>query len=263
MSDEEQKPLENEDTPTESTPSTESESDKVKKASKWEVFFPSRADESRNAIYIASFSPIIYFWPSMLVFFGCGLFQKIGMFPPDSAIPGWLAIAIFALNVLVIVQDFDQKKFVILILSVAVFMMTFWIMRMKGLLIPEKYMDWIVGLNPQISTSAFLMFGLTFLFFFIWGMVHPLFDYWRLEHNEFVHFIQPFGRDQSIPRQGSTVAKEVPDVLEFLLTFGGGSLVIKREGRTWARISHIPFLGLRMKAIEKMLSETRVTFRNQ
>ena len=80
-----------------------------------------------------------------------------------------------------------------------------------------------------------------------------------MSQHEFVHYIQPFGRDMSIPRAGSTVTKQIPDILEFMLTCGGGSLVIKREGRTWAVIPHIPFLGWRMKVIEKMLSETRVT----
>ena len=59
----------------------------------------------------------------------------------------------------------------------------------------------------------FVMFSVLFLFFLV-GMIQPRFNYWRLEPNEFVHYIQPWGRDQSIPRQGSTVAREVPDMLE-------------------------------------------------
>jgi len=88
--------------------------------------------------------------------------------------------------------------------------------------------------------------------------MRPMFNYWKLEHNEFVHYIQPFGRDMSIPRVGSTVSKEIPDILEFILTLGGGSLVIRREGEVVATIPNIPFLGRRMKVIEKMLSEQRV-----
>ena len=90
-------------------------------------------------------------------------------------------------------------------------------------------------------------------------MAQPRRDYWRIEPNEFVHYVQPWGRDQSIPRQGSTVSREVPDVLELLLTFGGGTIAIKREGQVVARIEHVPFLGKRMRSIEKMLGVTRVT----
>ena len=89
-------------------------------------------------------------------------------------------------------------------------------------------------------------------------MTTPRFNYWRLEPNEFVHYIQPWGRDQSIPRLGSTVSREVPDVLELILTFGGGTIVIKREGQVVARIEHVPFLGKRMKSIERLLGVTRV-----
>ena len=79
-----------------------------------------------------------------------------------------------------------------------------------------------------------------------------------MEPNEFVHYVQPWGRDQSIPRQGSTVTREVPDVLELLLTFGGGTLVIRRDNQVVARIEHVPFLGRRMVAIERLLGVTRV-----
>ena len=110
-----------------------------------------------------------------------------------------------------------------------------------------------------MSTSAYLILAVILTIFFCWGMIRPMFDYWILEHNEFVHYIQPFGRDMSVPRSGSTVSKDIPDILEYILTLGGGSLVIKREGEVVATIPHIPFLGRRMKVIEKMLSEQRVT----
>jgi ABC-type arginine transport system permease subunit len=75
---------------------------------------------------------------------------------------------------------------------------------------------------------------------------------------EFTHYLQPWGRDQSVPRQGSTVTREIPDVLELLLIFEGGTLLVKRENQVVARIEHVPFLSRRMKAIERMLGVTRV-----
>ena len=84
------------------------------------------------------------------------------------------------------------------------------------------------------------------------GLAQPRFNYWRFEANEFVHYVQPWGRDQSIPRQGSTVVREIPDVLELILSFGGGTLAVKREGQIVARIEHVPFLGRRMKGLERL-----------
>ena len=56
-------------------PTTESESPTDKKvhkeASRWEVYFPFGYREDRHAIHVASFPPIVYFWPAILVFFFC------------------------------------------------------------------------------------------------------------------------------------------------------------------------------------------------
>lgn len=227
------------------------------KESRWEVYWPKKQTSNRKAIYIASFPPIVYFWPGMLTFFVCGLLQASTGIDPGTL--GWIAIGVFTLNILTIVQDFDQKKFLILILVVIVGGLGAWIINMKGIEFLKNWVHAIIGLAPAFSTSAYFILAAILFLLLIWGLIRPLFDYWRFEHNEFVHYIQPFGRDQSIPRMGSTVAKQVPDMLEFILTWGGGSLVITREGRTWATIPHIPFLGWRMRAIEKMLSETRVT----
>ena len=118
--------------------------------------------------------------------------------------------------------------------------------------------SWFTSLEVTFSTHAYYLLFFVLWFFFCVGMLTPRFDYWRLEPNEFVHYIQPWGRDQSIPRQGSTVTREVTDVLELILTFGGGTLVIRRDGEAVARIEHVPFLGRRMIAIERLLGVTRV-----
>lgn len=227
------------------------------KDTRWEVYWPRSATSNRKAIFVASFPPIVYFWPGMMTFLMCGLLQWATKIPEGTL--GWIAVLVFAVNIMVIVQDFDQKKFLILILLVLALGLGAWIINMKGFLFLKNMVGALIDLNPTFSTSAYFILGGVLAILFLWGLVRPMFDYWRLEHNEFVHYIQPFGRDQSIPRSGSTVVKQVPDMLEFILTLGGGSLVITREERVWATIPHIPFLGRRMKAIEKMLSETRVT----
>ncbi len=227
------------------------------KETRWEVYWPRRKTSNRKAIHVASFPAIIYFWPGMITFLLCGVLQWSTKIPEGTL--GWIAVLVFAFNIMVIVQDFDQKKFLILILAIVVLGLGAWIINMKGFEFLKNFVQTLIDLQPTFSTSAYLILGCILALLFFWGLLRPMFDYWRLEHNEFVHYIQPFGRDQSIPRVGSTVAKQIPDMLEFILTLGGGSLVITREGRVWATIPHIPFLGRRMKAIEKMLSETRVT----
>jgi hypothetical protein len=229
---------------------------RLEKESIWEVYYPRGVREDKEAIPLASFPVIFYFWPSMLSFLGFGLLQALGWVAPTTV--GWWVYGTFALNLIVIVHELDQKKLLILVLSLGVVGLLLWVSNLYGLPLLAGAAGAVRALDPTFSTDALLLIGLTLLLFFLVGLAQPRFDYWRIEPNEFVHYIQPWGRDQSIPRDGSTVTREVPDVLELLLTFGGGTLVIRREGQVVARIDHVPFLGKRMIAIERMLGATRV-----
>ena len=199
---------------------------------------------------------IIYFWPAMLIFLICGILQSLGWASPETL--GWWAVGMLSFNLMVIVTDLDQKKFLITILFLAILGLGAWITSLKDLTFVASATSWFTSLEVTFSTHAYYLLFFVLWFFFCVGMLTPRFDYWRLEPNEFVHYIQPWGRDQSIPRQGSTVTREVTDVLELILTFGGGTLVIRRDGEAVARIEHVPFLGRRMIAIERLLGVTRV-----
>lgn len=228
------------------------------KESVWEVYYPFNSDADKDAVPVASFPMIIYFWPSLVAFLTCGIIQMFGETGVQSATLGWWATGALAFNLMIIVTDLDQKKFIILVLLLGMVGLGVYIGRLKGWAVLGDVGHWIANRQITYSTDAYMAIGLVLLFFFALGMSQPRLNYWRLEPNEFVHYIQPWGRDQSIPRLGSTVSREVPDVLELILTFGGGSLVIKREGQVVARIEHVPFLGKRMKSIERLLGVTRV-----
>lgn len=242
--------------PPESPAAESSGSPQLRKQSRWEVYYPRHTDSDVEAIHVASFPMIVYFWPTMLAFLVCGLVQWATKVPEPTI--GWIAYSALAFNMIVIVTDLDQKKFVICLLAVVVLGLLGVVSNMKDFGIASSIAGFLGGIQPIFGTSAYFLVGLTLLSFFFFGMLQPLFNYWRFEPNEFTHYIQPFGRDQSVPRQNSTVTREVPDVLELLLTFGGGTLAIRREGDVVARIEHVPFLGRRMKAIERMLGATRV-----
>lgn len=229
---------------------------KRRSGSVWEIYFPGTSGGHRDSIYVASFPEIIYLWPTVLVLFLCAILQNVVGVDPVTL--GWLAIITFSLNLLILVQDFDQKKFIILTLSLVAVFLGAWIIRLYGFTFLQTLLGWFFGFQPQMSTDAYVLFGLILLVLLIWGVVSPLFSYWRLEQNEFIHYTQPIGKDMSIARTGCTIYKEVPDVFECILGFGAGSLVIRRENQVIATIPHIPFLGLRMNSIEHMLSETRV-----
>lgn len=228
----------------------------LQKMSIWEVYYPSKLDADKEAIPVASFPMIIYFWPTLLAFLLCGILQSSGAASPGTL--GWVATGSLAFNLLVIVTDLDQKKFLITILGAVVLGLGAWISAMKGWPVVGAIGGWIGALELSFSNDVLWVISGFLGVFFVVGLIQPRFNYWKIEPNEFVHYIQPWGRDQSIPRQGSTVTREVPDVLELLLTFGGGTLVIRRDNQVVARIEHVPFLGRRMVAIERLLGVTRV-----
>ena len=49
----------------------------LRKESIWEVYYPRSVDGETDGIPLASFPMIIYFWPSLLAMFFCGVTQGI------------------------------------------------------------------------------------------------------------------------------------------------------------------------------------------
>ncbi len=222
-------------------------------SSVWDIYFPRKG--RHGAVYIASFPPIIYFWPLMLACFLGAILQGLGA---SGSFVGWFVVIVCAFNFMVLVDDFDQKRFIILILSVVVFTLAVWIINLYGFTFLKSIASWFLSFKPVFSTDAYLLVGFFLLLQLSWGLIRARFDYWCFEPNEFVHYTQPVGRDVSIARANCTITKDVPDIFECILSGGGGSLVIRRNEQILATIPNIPFLGLRMEAIEHLLSETRV-----
>ncbi len=227
-----------------------------KTASAWEVYFPRRGPRANGAVYVASFPPILYFWPTLVVCVLAAISQSVS--GGESVVAGWFFVGVLTLNFVVLAHDFDQKQFTILVLVLIVLGLVGWIVHLYGFSFLRSAVSRIFAFRPVLSTDAYLLMGIALILMFILGLIHPRFSYWKLEQNEFIHYLQPAGRDRSIARAQCSVYKEVPDIFEYLLFFGGGSLVIRRNDQVLATIPHIPFLSCRMSAIEQLLGETRV-----
>ena len=228
----------------------------VKDPSIWDIYWPRDSSGHLDTVYISGFPQIVLFWPILLTTLLCASLQ--GFFAVDSAVLGWITLSVVFFNLLVLVDDFDQKKFLITLLAVVVAVLGIWIVNLYGFSFIRDFAAWILSFKPALSTDAYLVLAGIVAGLFCWGMIVPVFSYWRLQSNEFLHCTLPVGRDMSIARHGCTVSREVPDVLESLLLFGGGNLVIKRDNQVLATIAGVPFLSRRMKAIEHLLADTRV-----
>jgi hypothetical protein len=227
-----------------------------KSASAWEVYLPKKGPRLHGTVYVASFPPILYFWPTMVMCILAAISQ--GASGSESVVAGWFFVGMLTLNFVVLAHDFDQKQFVILILVLVVLGLLAWIVNLYGFTFLKNALHWIFGFKPVLSTDVYLLVGGVLIVMCALGLLSPRFNYWKLEQNEFIHYLQPVGRDRSIARAQCSVYKEIPDIFEYLLFFGGGSLVIRRNDQVVATIPHIPLLGLRMPAIEHLLGETRV-----
>lgn len=231
------------------------------KSSTWDVYFPQRHKGTcYEDIRLASFPTIVLFWPMLVALFTAAVLQSsiFKSFGVDSNLVGWSLVVVAFFNFLPLVQDFDFKKFSILVLLIVALILSVWICNLYGLYFFKAIGDFVIGFRPEISADACLVSGTLLLFLISWGLLSPIFSYWKLEQNEFVHYTRPMGKDMSIARIGCTIYKEIPDVIESFLTFGGGSLVIRKDNQILAKIENIPFLRTRMEAIEHMMSETKV-----
>jgi hypothetical protein len=228
----------------------------LKTASLREIYIPRRGARAQGTVYVASFPPILYFWPTIIVCVAAALSQAAS--GTDSAIAGWFFVGVLTLNFIVLAHDFDQKQFIILMLVVIVLGLLAWIINLYGHTFLRNAVNWVLSFRPILSTDTYLLVGGVLIVLCALGSMSPLLSYWKLEQNEFIHYSQPAGRDRSIARAQCSVYKEIPDIFEYILFFGGGSLVIRRNDQVLATIPNIPFLSFRMPAIETLLGETRV-----
>ena len=118
---------------------------KLKKESVWEVYYPSRDRGEREAVPIASFPMIIYFWPTMVTFLLCGLLQGVTRIPETAL--GFAAAAVWAFNLLVIVTDLDQKKFIIAVLILVLLIVLGWVAHLKHWTFFFELFAWFRGLQ--------------------------------------------------------------------------------------------------------------------
>ncbi|MFT5079846.1 MAG: hypothetical protein ACI84E_000496, partial [Planctomycetota bacterium] len=89
----------------------------MERESIWDIYYPRDVDKDKQAVLVASFPMIIYFWPSMIVFLGCGFLQWAGV---SQTALGWAGSCALLFNLLVIVTDLNQKKFTIALLTLIV-----------------------------------------------------------------------------------------------------------------------------------------------
>lgn len=129
---------------------------------------------------------IIDFWPTVLAMLSCRALQRFaGIEPTLARLVGGPRSGVQPDGHR---DHLDQKKSLIAMLAVLAVGLGLWITNLKDMGIVSSLVGWLGSLKVSMSTDAyFVMFSVLFLV----GMIQPRFNYWRLEPNEFVHYIQP------------------------------------------------------------------------
>ncbi|MFT5830136.1 MAG: hypothetical protein ACI9D0_000719, partial [Bacteroidia bacterium] len=135
----------------------------MERESIWDIYYPRDVDKDKQAVLVASFPMIIYFWPSMIVFLGCGFLQWAGV---SQTALGWAGSCALLFNLLVIVTDLNQKKFTIALLTLIVGGLLLYITSQKDVAFVGALGTWIASITLTYSTGVYFLVG-GFLFVFM------------------------------------------------------------------------------------------------
>ncbi len=214
------------------------------------------------SVTFCSYPKLLFCWP--LIVLGPLLYFVMGADPSATKgeIIGWLYLPVMALVLLTISVDLERNHSVFwLIVFAMVTFLLLWLGASQDVPVFSHIYDFLDGLDVHydrgfgLGISIFLL--PPYLVMFLWARVQ---NRWRITHNEFEHF--SWGRaEDSLARGAKRVRSTYPDLLEFILGFGAGTLIVysatgQRELR---RIHHVPMLPILRKRIDRILESTSVT----
>lgn len=175
---------------------------------------------------------------------------------------GWFYLLTSVMVILTISVDVERNyAFVWAILFLVFLFGGMWLSSVSGFTLFGNLYNFFANMDLQydrgfgLATSIFL--GVPYLVMLVWVRINHK---WRITHNEFEHF--SWGRsDDSLARGAKRFRSTYPDLLEFILGLGAGTLIVySATGRTeLRRIHNVPMLPLLRKRIDKILEYTAVT----
>src|ERR1051326_5108785 len=124
-------------------------------ATVWEIYFPVRGKRARAPVFVASFPPFLYFWPTLIVCVLAAIFH--GILGRESVHAGWFFVTVLTLNFVVIAGDFDQKQFIIFVLALAVLGILAWISVNYGFRLVQFIARALLSFNPMLSTDTYIL----------------------------------------------------------------------------------------------------------
>ena len=220
------------------------------------------ADEADDHIRIIPLPKIVFFYPTALIALICGITMSIvGDFnladPPQTVTAmGWLFLAVFTMNVMIISFDFPGVKFLAVAFATVAVVLGF-------ALIAVYYPDFIPGITELIKAVKPIAMAQFYYFISLVltisiltaAIVARYTNVWYLHSMELVHKRGILGDVEKYPTLHMRVTKEITDLFEFLLLMSGSLVMQPSTSERPIVLENVMFINHKEKRIRELLSK--------
>lgn len=219
--------------------------------------------KSEPRVSLWSFPKAIFAWPlaaSALVVIGADLVGAGG------AWSGWLQLACALLVLFALALDADAAGTAVIILLGAILgFFALWLRLAADVNLFSLTWQALQNLVPAASVEVAYLSLSAAGFLVLYAFLRTFYDgRWQVTPNEFQRKVT-LRRHESHARGAKTVQAEFPDLLEWLIGCGCGTLTIRdpRTRRIIDRIPHVFFLSTKIRRIERLLELREVLSANE
>lgn len=214
-----------------------------------------RSTDSRSEprVSLWSFPKAVFAWP--LAASGLVVLAADGL-GASGPWAGWLQLACALLVLFALALDADAVGCAVLILLAGLFgFFALWLRLASN--VDLFHLTWtaLKNLIPNASTEVAYLSLSAGGFLILYAVLRTVYDgRWQVTPNEFQRKVT-LRRHESHARGAKTVQAEFPDLLEWLLGFGAGTLTVRdpRTRRIIDRVPHVFFLTSKINRIERLL----------
>ena len=215
--------------------------------------FKSSAAAKEPRVSLWSFPKAVFAWPlaaSGLIVIAAEALSLGG------AWGGWLQLACALLVLFALALDADAVGCAVLVLLAGLFgFFALWLRLASDLDLFHLIWTALKNLIPSASTEVAYLSVSAGGFLLLYAILRTVYDgRWQVTPNEFQRKVT-LRRHESHARGAKTVQAEFPDLLEWLLGFGAGTLTVRdpRTRRIIDRVPHVFFLTSKIDRIERLL----------
>lgn len=179
----------------------------------------------------------------------------------EHEVLGWVYLVVMFLVLLTLCVDVERNLAAFWGVVAVALWLAFWLLSEKDIPVFSHVYRYFADLDVSYDRAYGLALSIflapPFVGMLIWARLNHR---WRITHNEFEHL--SWGRaDDSLARGAKRVRSTYPDLLEFILGFGAGTLIVySASGRgELRRIPNVPMLFRVRNRVDRLLESTQVT----